>query len=57
MHAVIQEGKHYLLTKGRRAGQKVTVSKVVDDRFVVVKTEKGAERKCSVNHLVPVEHK
>jgi ribosomal protein L14E/L6E/L27E len=57
MHGVIQAGKHYILSKGRRAGQKVTISKVVDERYVVVKTEKGTERKCSVNHLIPAEHK
>jgi ribosomal protein L14E/L6E/L27E len=57
MHAVVQAGKHYVLTMGRRAGEKVTVSKVVDEHYVVVKTEKGKERKCSINHLVPAEHK
>jgi ribosomal protein L14E/L6E/L27E len=54
MVSVIQQGKQYTLTKGRRAGEKVIVSKVVDERFVVIKTQKGKERKCSVNHLNPI---
>lgn len=57
MQGFIQSGKQYTLAKGRRSGQKVTVSKIVDERFVVVRTEKGLERKCSVNHLIPVEHR
>jgi ribosomal protein L14E/L6E/L27E len=56
MVGVIQVGKKYSLTKGRRAGEKVTVSKIVDERYVVVTTAKGKERKSSVNHLLP-EHK
>jgi len=49
--AIIEPGKTYILAKGRRAGQKATVTKIVDDRFVMVKTEKGKERKSAVSHL------
>lgn len=51
--AFVNVGKHYILLKGRRAGEKVTVTKVIDDRIVVVKTEKGKERKASAIHLRP----
>jgi len=56
MAGVIQVGKSYSLTKGRRAGEKVTVSKIVNDGYVLVTTSKGKERKSSVNHLIP-EHR
>jgi ribosomal protein L14E/L6E/L27E len=55
--AFIEAGKACVITKGRRRGRKVTISKVVDDRFVVVKDEKGKERKASVMHLMPAEKK
>jgi len=58
MHmSVIGVGKAYVLKKGRRAGQKVTVTKVLDGRYVLVKGEKGKERKSSVAHILPLEHK
>ena len=50
---VIEVGKTYLLAKGRRAGQAATVTKIVDEKIVMVKTEKGKERKASVGHLLP----
>jgi ribosomal protein L14E/L6E/L27E len=53
----IHEGSVCVLTKGRRMGNEVTIAKVVGDKFVVVKDEKGRERKCSVKHLVPAAHK
>lgn len=53
----IHEGSHCILTKGRRAGKEVTITKVVGDSFVVVRDEKGKERKCSVMHLAPAGHK
>jgi len=48
------EGNTCLLTKGRRAGNTVTIMKVFGERYVAIKDEKGLERKCSVKHLAPM---
>lgn len=53
----MEEGAVCVLMKGRRAGTKVTVSKVVGDNFAVVKDDKGKERKCAVTHLMPAAKK
>ena len=52
----MEEGAECVLMKGRRAGTKVTVTKVLEGgSFAVVKDEKGKERKCSVKHLMPAK--
>ena len=53
----MQEGVECVLMKGRRAGKKVTVKKVVGENFAVVTDDKGNERKCSVKHLMPAGKK
>ena len=52
--AAIKTGSVCILKKGRRAGTKVTVTKVIDDSFVEVKDEKGKARRASIMHLEPV---
>lgn len=54
---MMREGAVCVLTKGRRAGQTVTITKVVGEQFVVVKDGKGRERKSSVKHLMPAPPK
>lgn len=53
----MEEGVECVVTKGRRAGNKVTVKKVVGENFAVVTDDKGNERKCSVRHLMPAAKK
>ena len=56
--AAIQVGRVCIKTKGRDSGEKVVVTKIIDDNFVMVKSpgrKKKAERKCSVLHLEPTE--
>ena len=52
--AAIKEGTVCILKSGRRAGGKVTVTKVIDGTFVEVKDEKGKTRRASIMHLEPV---
>jgi ribosomal protein L14E/L6E/L27E len=52
--AAIKAGTVCILKKGRRAGSKVTVTKVIDDMFVEVQDEKGKVRRSSIMHLEPV---
>ncbi len=52
--AAIEEGRACIVKAGRRAGEKVTITKVLDKNFVMVKSEKK-ERKVSIAHLEPVE--
>jgi ribosomal protein L14E/L6E/L27E len=51
--SLVKEGMVCVLTMGRRAGEEVTITRVLDDNFVMVKMKKGTERKSSVKHLVP----
>jgi large subunit ribosomal protein L14e len=48
----IEVGRKCLLTAGRRRGEEVTITKVIDNNFVMVKGAKK-ERKVSVSHLDP----
>lgn len=52
--AAIEEGEKCIISKGRKAGEEVVVSKLLENNFVLVKGEKK-ERKVSINHLEPVE--
>jgi ribosomal protein L14E/L6E/L27E len=49
--AAIQVGRKAVLTRGRRAGEQVEITKVIDANYVMVKTKKGKERKCNAMHL------
>ncbi|MEW6748631.1 MAG: hypothetical protein AB1295_02910 [Candidatus Micrarchaeota archaeon] len=53
----MKEGAACVMMKGRRAGTKVTVTKLVGESFAVVKDDKGKERKCAVTHLMPAAGK
>ena len=57
--AAIEAGRVCVKTKGRDAGEKVIVTKVVDDNFVMVRSpaRKSGDRKCAVLHLEPTETK
>ncbi|NYZ74764.1 50S ribosomal protein L14e [Candidatus Micrarchaeota archaeon] len=50
----IEAGKKCLKTRGRQAGQEVTVVKVIDANFVEVKDAKGKVKRCNVLHLEPL---
>lgn len=54
---MIREGNHCVLTAGRRAGSEVTITRIIDDNFVMVRDSKGKERKSSVKHLMPQARK
>ncbi len=51
MASVVQVGKKAVRTKGRKAGEEVTVTKIVDKNFVMVKDKKGKEKRCNITHL------
>lgn len=56
--AAIQVGRVCIKTKGRDAGAKVVVTKVIDANFVMVRSpmrKKTPERKCAVLHLEPTD--
>ncbi|HLC38371.1 MAG TPA: hypothetical protein VJI71_02870 [Candidatus Norongarragalinales archaeon] len=53
MTRVFQKGVKAIVLKGRRKGQPVEVTEVVDNAFVKVKLAKGKERKMNVKHLMP----
>ncbi len=48
----IEEGRTCIMKAGRRAGEEVTITKIVDSNFVMVK-DKKKERKVSISHLEP----
>jgi len=49
-------GRVCIKTKGRDAGEKVVVTKVIDENYVIIKSPgRKQERKCSVLHLEPTE--
>ncbi len=48
----IEEGRVCVMSAGRRKGEEVTITKVIDSNFVMVKGAKK-ERKVSVAHLEP----
>ena len=52
--AAIQVGRKYVKTRGRKAGETVEVTKVVDKNFVEVKDSKGKVKKCNMLHLEPL---
>ena len=50
--AAIKEGIVCVMKAGRRAGEEVTITKIVDKNFVMVEGKKK-ERKVSISHLEP----
>jgi len=56
--AAIQVGRVCIKLKGRDAGEKVVVTKVIDESFVMIRSparKKKPERKCAILHLEPTE--
>lgn len=53
----IEKGRICMLTRGRRAGEEVTITKVVTDNFALVKTKDGKERKAAIRLLEPTSRK
>ena len=56
--AAIQVGRVCIKTKGRDSGEKVVVTRILDESFVMVRSpsrKKTPERKCAVLHLEPTE--
>lgn len=52
--AAIEEGRVCILKFGKGSGEKVTITKVLDENFVMVKGEKGKEKRANIRHLEPV---
>ncbi|MBI5229140.1 50S ribosomal protein L14e [Candidatus Micrarchaeota archaeon] len=50
----IEVGRKCVKTKGRKGGQTVTVTKVIDQNFVEVRDEKGKVKRCNIQHLEPL---
>ena len=50
----IEVGRSAVLVKGRRSGNKVKITKVIDKNFVEVTDAKGKKRRCNVLHLEPL---
>ena len=52
--AAIEVGSKCIKTAGRKAGQEMTVSKVIDANFVEIRDPKGKTKRCNVSHLEPI---
>ena len=57
--AAIEVGRICVKTKGRDSGEKVVITKVIDDSYVMIRSpaRKKGDRKCAVLHLEPTETK
>ncbi|HQT44932.1 MAG TPA: 50S ribosomal protein L14e [Candidatus Micrarchaeota archaeon] len=52
--AAIEVGRVCVKTAGNDAGDKVTITKIIDKNFVEVKKENGKKAvRCSIRHLEP----
>ena len=53
----IQVGRICIKTKGRDSGEKVVVTKVLDENYVMIRSpvRKKGDRKCAVLHLEPTD--
>ncbi|MFH0927546.1 MAG: KOW motif-containing protein [Candidatus Micrarchaeota archaeon] len=52
----IQNGRICIKLAGRDAGEKVVITKVIDQNSVMVKSPgRKKERKCSIRHLEPTD--
>lgn len=52
---VFDVGEKCLKVAGRKAGERVTVTKVVDRNFVEVEDGKGKKKRCNIRHLEPLK--
>jgi large subunit ribosomal protein L14e len=55
--AAIEEGRICIKKMGKDSGEEVTISKIIDGNFVMVKDAKGKEMKVSIRHLEPTSRK
>ena len=52
--AAIEVGRECMKLKGRHAGQKVKIMKLLDKNFVEVQYASGKTKKCNMLHLEPL---
>jgi large subunit ribosomal protein L14e len=52
--AAIDIGRKCVKTQGRKTGELVTVSKLIDKNFVEVTDEKGKTKRSNIRHLEPL---
>ncbi len=52
--SAIEVGRKCVKTRGRKAGESVTIVKVLDSNFVEVRDAKGKVKRCNVQHLEPL---
>jgi large subunit ribosomal protein L14e len=50
----IEVGRRCLKTRGRKSGQIVTVTRVIDKSFAEIKDAKGKLKRCNITHLEPL---
>lgn len=55
--AAIEVGRVCVKKLGRDSGEEVTVTRVVDTHFVMVKNAKGKESRANITHLEPTSRK
>jgi ribosomal protein L14E/L6E/L27E len=55
MASALKVGRKAVKLKGRKAGETVEITRIVDRNFVLVKDKKGKEKKCNVLHLELLE--
>ena len=51
MTGALKVGRKAVKLRGRKAGEEVVVTKLIDRNFVMVKDAKGKEKRCNVLHL------
>jgi ribosomal protein L14E/L6E/L27E len=51
MASAVKVGRKAVKLTGRKAGETVEITKVLDRNFVMVKDKKGKEKRCNVLHL------
>jgi len=55
--AAIEVGRICIKRMGKDSGEEVTITKVVDNIFVMVADAKGKESRVSIRHLEPTSRK
>ncbi|MEM0475276.1 MAG: hypothetical protein QW343_00565 [Candidatus Norongarragalinales archaeon] len=51
MASALKVGRKAIKLKGRKAGETVEITKIIDRNFVMVRDSKGKEKRCNVLHL------
>jgi len=52
--SAIEVGRKCVKTRGRKAGETVTIVKVLDSNFVEARDSKGKVKRCNARHLEPL---